>query len=256
MKILDYDNPLFSQMCVLLTMKQLTRIFCGGCFFLCGKWSVACLFSQVRYVYTVQDKKRENPSCDADIDESGGKRKKRKEKRKRRKQPPLILIPPFSLFLYTCLIFPLFPRLFSQQNVYHPSRKSILSTTKSQRHTLREMTFLLFLGKHCGKLQNFFIFFSSLFASESQMLLRRNNRTPFGSPSLIHYRKRERGKKGRHHLSAPLRTFGGLVFWAGERKRMSSRRMRRRRRLFPSLVRIRLARAEEEEEEEGRETCQ
>ncbi len=187
------------------------------------------------------------------ISMSQGGKEKRKEKR--RKQPPLILIPPFSLFLYTCLIFPLFSRLFSQQNVYHPSRKSILSTTKSQRHTLREMTFLLFLGKHCGKLQNFFIFFSSLFASESQMLLRRNNRTPFGSPSLIHYRKRERGKKGRHHLSAPLRTFGGLVFWAGEKKRMSSRRMRRRRRLFPSLVRIRIARAEEEEEE-GRETCQ
>ncbi len=74
-------------------------------------------------------------------------------------------------------------------------------------------------------------------------------------PSFITEKGKE-GKKGRHHLSAPLRTFGGLVFWAGERKRMSSRRMRRRRRLFPSLVRIRIARAEEEEEEEGRETCQ
>ncbi len=122
-------------------------------------------------------------------------------------------------------------------------RPPMLSTTKSQRHTLRELSFLLFLGKHCGKLQNFFIFFSSLFASEYQMLLRRNNRMPLGSSPPHSLPKKGKREEKARHLSAPLRTFRGPLFWAGERKRMSRRRRRRRRmrrwrRLFPSLVRI------------------
>ncbi len=186
----------------------------------------------------------------------GGKEKRKREREEKKATSSHPHPPLLSFLVYVPDISPLFPSLLSAECVPSIQKINTLNHKKPTSYVARNDIFA-FSGKALWKVAKlFFIFPSSLFASESQMLLRRNNRTPFGSPSLIHYRKRERGKKGRHHLSAPLRTFGGLVFWAGERKRMSSRRMRRWRRLFPSLVRIRIARAEEEEEEEGRETCQ
>ena len=182
----------------------------------------------------------------------GGKEKRKREREEKKATSSHPHPPLLSFLVYVPDISPLFLSLLSAECV--PSIQKI-NTLNHKKPTLLEVIFLLFLGIGCRKVAKLFLYSPPRFLRQNlkcccDEIIER----PSDPPPLIHYRKRERGEKARHHLSAPLRTFGGLFFGAGERKRMSSRRrrMRRWRRLFPSLVRIRIARAEEEEEGGGR----